>query len=183
MEKVAWMVPPELSSDINRLREAALLIDPAGTVVAANLAALRLWGLPSAKIVGKPLRALVSDDSEKLTRYLRRCSRNSKETPGEVKLLPLRGQAPRCEAVGRLISRKQKQASLLCLRLFPSGPAKARSASPDSYPQVVAEKRERRRADKRWQTAFENAAIGIVMADFNGRYFAANSTFRKMLGY
>ena len=30
---------------------------------------------------------------------------------------------------------------------------------------------------------FENAAIGIVMADFNGRYFAANSAFRNMLGY
>ena len=41
----------------------------------------------------------------------------------------------------------------------------------------------RRRVDKRWRTAFENAAIGIVMADFNGRYFASNSAFRNMLGY
>jgi len=48
---------------------------------------------------------------------------------------------------------------------------------------VVAEKRARRQADKQWRTAFENAAIGIVMADFNGRYFAANSAFRNMLGY
>ena len=177
------MVPPDLSSHINGLREAALLIDPAGTVVAANLAALRLLRLSSTKIVGKPLRTLVSDDPEKLTRYLRRCSRNSKGTLGELRLLPLRGQENMCKAVGGLISRNQKQPGLLCLTLLPRRPAKAPLAGSDTYPQVVAEKRARRQADKRWRTAFENAAIGIVMADFNGRYFAANSAFRNMLGY
>ena len=177
------MVPPNLSSNINGLREPALLIDPAGTVIAANLAALRLWRLSSTKIVGKPLSALVSDDPEKLTRYLRRCSRNSKGTLGELRLLPLRGQENVCKAVGGLISRNQKQPSLLCLRLLPSEPAKAPLAGSDTYPQVVAEKRARRQVDERWRTAFENAAIGIVMADFNGRYFAANSAFRNMLGY
>ena len=177
------MVPPDLSSKINGLREPALLIDPAGTVIAANLAALRLWRLSSTKIVGKPLRALVSDDPEKLARYLSRCSRNSKGTLGELRLLPFRGQENTCKAVGGLISRNQKQPSLLCLRLLPSGPAKAQLAGSDTYPQVVAEKRARRRVEKRWRTAFENAAIGIVMADFNGRYFAANSAFRNMLGY
>jgi PAS domain S-box-containing protein len=177
------MVPPDLSNNINGLREPALLIDPAGTVIASNLAALRLWQLSSAKIVGKPLRELVSDDPEKLTRYLRRCWRNSKGTLGELRLPPLRGQENMCKAVGGLVSRNQKQPSLLCLRLLPSGPAKAPLTASDTYPQVVAEKRARRRADTRWRTAFENAAIGIVMADFNGRYFAANSAFRNMLGY
>ena len=56
-------------------------------------------------------------------------------------------------------------------------------AGADINPQVIAEKRARREVDKRWRAAFENAAIGIVMADFNGRYFAANSAFRNMLGY
>jgi PAS domain S-box-containing protein len=178
------MVPHGLSSIINGLREPALLIDPAGTVIAANLAALRLWRLSSTKIIGKPLRTLVSDDPEKLARYLRRCSRNSKGTLGELTLLSLRGQENMCKAVGGLISRNQKQPSLLCLRLLPSGPAKAPLAGSDTYPQVVAEKRARRRqVDKRWCAAFENAAIGIVMADFNGRYFASNSAFRNMLGY
>jgi PAS domain S-box-containing protein len=177
------MVSPDLSSNINGLREPALLIDLAGTVVAANLAASRLWRLSSTEIVGKPLHTLVSDEPEKLIRYLRRCSRNCKGTLGELRLLPFRGQENMCKAVGRLISSNQKQPSLLCLRLLPSGPAKAPWAGSDTYPQVVAEKRARRRADKRWRTAFENAAIGIVMADFNGRYFAANSAFRNMLGY
>src|SRR4051812_7706487 len=170
------MVSLNLSSNINGLREPALLIDPAGTVIAANLAAMRLWRLSSTKIVGKPLRTLVSDDPEKLARYLRRCSRNFKGTLGELRLLPLRGQENMCKAVGGLISRNHKQPSLLCLRLLPIEPDRAPLASDDTYSQVVAGKRARRQADKRWRTAFENAAIGIVMADFNGRYFAANST-------
>jgi PAS domain S-box-containing protein len=37
--------------------------------------------------------------------------------------------------------------------------------------------------DQRWQTAFENSAIGIIMVDFSGRFFAANSAFLNMLGY
>jgi PAS domain S-box-containing protein len=48
---------------------------------------------------------------------------------------------------------------------------------------LAAVKGARRQADKRWRTAFERAAIGIVMADFDGRYFASNSAFRNMLGY
>ena len=155
------MVFTDLSSNINGLREPALLIDPAGTVVAANLAALRLWRLSSTKIVGKPLHTLVSDDLEKLTRYLRRCSRNSKGTLGELRLLPLRGQENICKAVGRLISRNQKQPSLLCLRLFPREPAKATLAC---CPQVVAEKRTRRRVDRRWETGFENSAISVSVS-------------------
>jgi len=35
----------------------------------------------------------------------------------------------------------------------------------------------------RWRAAFENSGIGIMMADFKGRIFAANQAYRKMLGY
>jgi PAS domain S-box-containing protein len=37
--------------------------------------------------------------------------------------------------------------------------------------------------ERRWRTAFESSAIGIVMADATGRYFAANKAFQNMLGY
>jgi PAS domain S-box-containing protein len=40
-----------------------------------------------------------------------------------------------------------------------------------------------RRSEQRWQTAFENSAIGITMRDRSGRFIAANSVFQKMLGY
>src|SRR5262245_19241267 len=48
---------------------------------------------------------------------------------------------------------------------------------------VNPEKRAREPNDQRWRAAFENSAIGIIMADFTGRYFAANSAFLSMLGY
>jgi hypothetical protein len=99
-----------------------------------------------------------------------------------VRLLPLRGQENVCKAVGGLISRHQKQRSLLCLRLLPIGAAKAPLAGSDTYPQVVAEKRARRRVDKRWRTAFENAAIGIVMADFQRALLRCEQRFPENVG-
>ena len=48
---------------------------------------------------------------------------------------------------------------------------------------VAPEKRARQQTDQRWRAAFENSAIGIIMADFTGRYFDANSAFLNMLGY
>src|SRR5215469_11554559 len=41
----------------------------------------------------------------------------------------------------------------------------------------------RQQSDEKWQAAFENSAIGIMMADLNERLFAANRVFRNMLGY
>jgi len=38
-------------------------------------------------------------------------------------------------------------------------------------------------SEQRWQTAFENSAIGIMMRDRAGRFFATNRAFRNMLGY
>src|SRR5262249_5283920 len=48
---------------------------------------------------------------------------------------------------------------------------------------LATENRSRQQADRRWQIAFENSAIGITMADFTGRFFAVNDAFSKMLGY
>ena len=38
-------------------------------------------------------------------------------------------------------------------------------------------------SEQRWQTAFENSAIGIMMRDRDDRFFASNRAFRNMLGY
>jgi PAS domain S-box-containing protein len=38
-------------------------------------------------------------------------------------------------------------------------------------------------SEQRWQTAFENSAIGIMMRDRADGFFAANRAFRNMLGY
>jgi len=38
-------------------------------------------------------------------------------------------------------------------------------------------------SEQRWQTAFENSSIGIMMRDRADRFLAANRAFRNMLGY
>jgi formate hydrogenlyase transcriptional activator len=35
----------------------------------------------------------------------------------------------------------------------------------------------------RWRSVFENSAIGVALADLNGRVLATNATYQKMLGY
>jgi len=58
------------------------------------------------------------------------------------------------------------------------------------FPVIITAKSQRRlsgearqRFDQRWRATFENSAIAMMMADFTGRIFAANETYRKMLGY
>lgn len=48
---------------------------------------------------------------------------------------------------------------------------------------VPAWNRAHRQNDRRWRTAFENSGIGIIMANFAGRLFVANTAFLNMLGY
>ncbi len=39
------------------------------------------------------------------------------------------------------------------------------------------------RSEERWRLVFENSAVGVVLADLNGRVIAANPVFQKMVGY
>lgn len=174
------MAPPNLPRKING-PEPALLIDRAGTVIAANHNLSRLLRMSSTEILGKPLRTFVSDDCENLTRYLWRCSRNSEGASGRLTILPLGGQSIICRVVGRWLRAHRNQTGLLCLRLL----TRVKAPFTESDPSVRGsdEKGARHHADKRWQTAFESAAVGIVMADLKGRCFAANSAFRNSLGY
>jgi PAS domain S-box-containing protein len=47
----------------------------------------------------------------------------------------------------------------------------------------MKENRARQQNEQRWRTVFDRLPIGITMADFTGRFFAANSVFQNMLGY
>ena len=56
------------------------------------------------------------------------------------------------------------------------------SAGPNLPPSEEVTQRERTEA-LRWRSVFENSAIGVALADLNGRVLATNTTFQKMLGY
>jgi PAS domain S-box-containing protein len=40
-----------------------------------------------------------------------------------------------------------------------------------------------RKSEERWRAVFENSAAGIALANFSGRFLAANSAYQKMVGY
>jgi formate hydrogenlyase transcriptional activator len=57
------------------------------------------------------------------------------------------------------------------------------SGSADTYsPSEVDISRERTEA-LRWRSVFENSAIGVAVADLDGRVLATNANYQKMLGY
>jgi transcriptional regulator of aromatic amino acid metabolism len=74
------MTPSDLSGIIYELPDPVLLVELQGTVVAANLGASKLFRRPSPELVGKPLSTFLTDEPEKLSRYLRQCSQNSRES-------------------------------------------------------------------------------------------------------
>jgi PAS domain S-box-containing protein len=39
------------------------------------------------------------------------------------------------------------------------------------------------RSEERWRSVFENSAVGVALADLNGRLIATNPVFQKMVGY
>jgi len=56
------------------------------------------------------------------------------------------------------------------------------SATPDTYSPSEDTLRERTEA-LRWRSVFENSAIGVAVADLNGRVLTTNETYQRMLGY
>jgi PAS domain S-box-containing protein len=174
---------PDLSRIIFLLRDPVLLVEPEGTVVAANLAASTLFRQSSRELVGKPLGALVTDHAEKLTRYLRQCLQKFEGIPGGLNIQLSNEQPITCKATGGLLHDRAEQPPLVWLRLVPGESANTRFAGYNERLTLAEENRAQQHNEQRWRTAFENSAIGIMMADFAGRIFAANSVFQTMLGY
>jgi len=56
------------------------------------------------------------------------------------------------------------------------------SGTPDTYSPSEDTLRERTEA-LRWRSVFENSAIGVAIADLNGRVLTTNTTYQRMLGY
>ena len=58
------------------------------------------------------------------------------------------------------------------------------SAGINDTPSASEEITQRERTEAlRWRSVFDNSAIGVALADTNGRVLATNATYQKMLGY
>jgi PAS domain S-box-containing protein len=178
------MSAPDLSTIIYGLPEPVLLVAPGGTIVAANPGASRLFRRPAKELVGRPLDSLLADDHEKLAEYLRLCSRNSEGIPAGFRIRDSKDRPIICKAVGGLVHHREGQSHLVWLRLLPREATNTRfEAYNERLVTLIKENKARRENEHRWRTAFESSAIGIAMADLEGRFLAANTVFQTMVGY
>lgn len=168
------MPHPDFSRIIDVFQEPVLLVEPGGVIVAANSRASTLFQRSTSRIVGKRLTALVTDDPETVTEYLRRCSKNSTQLSSSLHIRPSRHQQIACKVAGGLARKKQPR--LVWMRLLPRDPANTRLAhhNKQQQPKLTLAHQQN---EQRWRTAFENSAVGILMADFTGRIIAANRAY------
>jgi PAS domain S-box-containing protein len=57
------------------------------------------------------------------------------------------------------------------------------SGTPDTFSPSEADTSRERTEALRWRSVFDNSAIGVAVADLNGRVLATNATYEQMLGY
>ena len=177
------MTLSDLSRIISGLPEPVLLIEAEGTICAANPGASSLFQRASLNLVGKPLSTLVTDDGEKLSRYLRQCSRSSEGILCGLNIVPSTERPVACKVMGRL-EHSEDQLCLVRLQLFPRESANVRMPAYNEQLQALAQEGlVRRQNEQLWRAAFENSAIGMMLADLEGRLSAANTVFQSMLGY
>jgi PAS domain S-box-containing protein len=161
--------------------DSVVAIDHEGRITEFNPAAEATFGHRRVDVLGKRLGDLVIPPSlrEKhrtgFARYL---------ATGESKVLGRRLEMTALRADGN-----EFPIELTITRIPQDGPAAftghirditERKRSEDAlrmaHAQVV-------RSEERWRSVFESSAVGVALADPNGRFIATNSIFQKMLGY
>jgi PAS domain S-box-containing protein len=178
------MTPPDLARVFYGFPEPILLLDLGGTIVSANHGASKLFRQASSEFAGKQLTALVADNPEEVNRYLSACLLSSEGILGALNIRPSNDRPILCKAIGGVLRLPDAQPSLVWLQLLACESANAQYTTHEELIQTRAEGKEVTwQIEQRWRTAFESTAIGIAMADFEGRFLTANGAHQRMLGY
>src|SRR3954451_16717997 len=119
----------DLSGIIHGLPEPMLLVEPGGAIVAANPGASRLFRRRSAELLGTHLGVFITDDFEKISRYLRQCSRNSEGIPGGFSVRSADKLPVSCKVMGGFLRYPAARSRLLWLRFLPGGTPNGRLAA------------------------------------------------------
>jgi PAS domain S-box-containing protein len=161
--------------------DCVVAIDHEGCITEFNPAAEQTFGHRRNDVLGRSLADVIIPPSLRkkhhtgFARYL---------TTGESKVLGRRVEMTALCADGREIP-----VELTITRIPQEGPLaftghirditerkRSEDALRAAHAQVV-------RSEERWRSVFENSAVGVALADLNGRLIATNPVFQKMVGY
>ena len=108
--------------------------------------------------------------------------------PTDIEMLLLRvavNQAAIRLQEARLSSEQRRGAEELEQRVL-ERTSQLTAANEELRKEIIERKRAEealRKSEERWRAVFENSAAGIALANFSGRFLAANSAYQKMVGY
>ncbi|HEX6106568.1 MAG TPA: PAS domain-containing protein [Gemmatimonadales bacterium] len=164
------------------LPEAILLVSDDGRIRNANRASAEILGSSAAELVGRPLQTLVTEEPERVIRWLRLCSGSREALPGAFNFRRA-GDPLECRCDGVLLHPGDAESpSILLLRALPRHESSARfRALNETIDSLWAEIAERRRVEEALRASealtgriLSSTGDCITVLDLDGRLLSVN---------
>jgi PAS domain S-box-containing protein len=161
--------------------DCIVAMDHQGCITEFNPAAERVFGYKRENVLGKPLAHVLIPPSLRQQHHLGFAHHLA---TGESRVLGKRLEMTALCADGREIP-----VEIAIARIQQDGPPSftgylrditARKQNEDALLEAHTRLAQ---SEERWRSVFESSAIGVALADLEGRFIATNPVFQKMLGY
>ena len=189
------MIPPNLSGMISGFPDPILLVARDGTILAANSPTKEFFGRPRCALIGKELGALLADEEEAFSRYLRMCQSASEAIRGHLRIRLPDAEERACTVDGGSVRSDGWDQPVIWLRLLPQQPAlgnfptlnerlRAPSASERARDERKPVAEELRQNEAQFRLLVESVQdFAIFMLDLEGRVASWNSGAERIKGY
>ena len=177
---------------IQGLPEPTLLVEPEGTIAAANPEAARLFERRTPELIGTRLDSLLADEPDRLLRYLRLSMRTTAATPGGFRIRTPSEQVITCKTLSGLLLREDHHPALLWIRLVPRESANSQfRALNERIRGLIEETKILRQAEERVRQGEERFRLlveviedyAIYMLDREGHVVSWNTGAERIKGY
>lgn len=186
------MTPEQFLLFADVLPEPALLVGGDGLIHAANRAGGGRLGRPAAGLVGRQLGEFVSDPADKVSEYLRACSRTRTPVLGSLTVTGGSGEPARCRCDGAVVRPDPDPAQArVFLRLTPAASAASQfTALNQKVEELNREVRRRQRVEEELrrerellQVTLTSVGDALVTTDTAGRVTFLNRVAERLTGW
>ena len=189
------MISPNLSGMISGFPDPILLVARDGTILAANSPTEELFGRLRCALIGKELGALLADEEEAFSRYLRMCQRASEAIRGHLRIRLPNAEERSCTVDGGSVRSDGWDRPVIWLRLLPQQPAlgnfsalNERLRAPSASERVRDERKpaaeELRQSEEQFRLLVESVRdYAIFMLDLEGHVASWTQGAERIKGY